>query len=44
MTVSTCTVAVLPEVDEVEAEEIKPADLRVGTYLASGIVVECQDA
>jgi peptide chain release factor 1 len=29
-------VAVLPEVDEVEAEEINPADLRVDTYRASG--------
>ena len=28
--------AVLPEVDEVEAEEINPADLRVDTYRASG--------
>lgn len=33
---SACTVAVLPEVDEVEAEEINPADLRVDTYRASG--------
>ena len=33
---SACTVAVLPEVDEVEAEEINPADLRVQTYRASG--------
>jgi peptide chain release factor 1 len=29
-------VAVLPEVDEVEAEEINPADLRIDTYRASG--------
>lgn len=33
---SACTVAVLPEVDEVEAEQINPADLRVDTYRASG--------
>lgn len=33
---STCTVAVLPEVDEVESIAINPADLRVDTYRASG--------
>jgi peptide chain release factor 1 len=33
---STCTVAVLPEVDEVESVEINPADLRVDTYRSSG--------
>jgi len=33
---SACTVAVLPEADEVEAEEINKADLRVDTYRASG--------
>ncbi len=33
---SACTVAVLPEPDEVEAIEISPADLRVDTYRASG--------
>ncbi|MDX1498298.1 MAG: peptide chain release factor 1 [Woeseiaceae bacterium] len=33
---SACTVAVLPEPDEVEAVEISPADLRVDTYRASG--------
>jgi len=33
---SACTVAVLPEPDEVEADEIKTADLRVDTYRASG--------
>ena len=33
---SACTVAVLPEVDDVEAEEINTADLRVDTYRASG--------
>lgn len=33
---SACTVAVLPEPDDVEAEEVNPADLRVDTYRASG--------
>ena len=33
---SACTVAILPEVDEVEAIDINPADLRVDTYRASG--------
>lgn len=33
---SACTVAVLPEPDEVEEVEINPADLRVDTYRASG--------
>jgi peptide chain release factor 1 len=33
---SACTVAVLPEPDEIEAEEINPGDLRVDTYRASG--------
>ncbi len=33
---STCTVAVLPEVGEVESVEINPADLRVDTYRSSG--------
>jgi peptide chain release factor 1 len=33
---SACTVAVLPEPDEVEAAEINSADLRVDTYRASG--------
>jgi peptide chain release factor 1 len=33
---SACTVAVLPEPDEVEAEEINTADLRIDTYRASG--------
>ncbi|RCX33213.1 peptide chain release factor 1 [Thioalbus denitrificans] len=33
---SACTVAVLPEVDEVEASPINPADLRIDTYRASG--------
>ncbi len=33
---SACTVAVLPEVDEVEEIEINPADLKVDTFRASG--------
>ena len=33
---SACTVAVLPEPDEVEETEINPADLRVDTFRASG--------
>jgi peptide chain release factor 1 len=33
---SACTVAVMPEVDEVEAVEINPAELKVDTYRASG--------
>jgi peptide chain release factor 1 len=33
---SACTVAVLPEPDEVEVEEVNPADLRIDTYRASG--------
>jgi len=33
---SACTVAVLPEPDEVEETEINTADLRVDTYRASG--------
>jgi peptide chain release factor 1 len=33
---SACTVAVLPEVDEVEEVDINPADLKVDTYRASG--------
>jgi len=33
---SACTVAILPEVDEVEAIDISPADLRVDTFRASG--------
>lgn len=33
---SACTVAVLPEPDEVEAVEINNADLRIDTYRASG--------
>lgn len=33
---SACTVAVLPEVEEVEDIEINPADLKTDTYRASG--------
>jgi peptide chain release factor 1 len=33
---STCTVAILPEVEEIDAIDINPADLRVDTYRASG--------
>jgi peptide chain release factor 1 len=33
---SACTVAVLPEPDEIEAVDVNPADLRVDTYRASG--------
>ena len=33
---SACTVAVLPEADEVEEIEVNPSDLRVDTYRASG--------
>jgi len=33
---SACTVAVMPEVDDIEAIEINPADLKVDTFRASG--------
>jgi peptide chain release factor 1 len=33
---SACTVAVMPEVDEVADVELNPADLRIDTYRASG--------
>lgn len=33
---SACTVAVMPEMDEVEAEEINKGDLRIDTFRASG--------
>jgi len=33
---SACTVAILPELDEVDEIEINPADLRVDTYRSSG--------
>src|SRR5690606_23958236 len=33
---SACTVAILPEADEVEDVDINPADIRIDTYRASG--------
>jgi len=33
---SACTVAVMPEADEVEDVDINPADIRIDTYRASG--------
>ena len=33
---SACTVAILPELDEVEAVDVNPAELRVDTFRASG--------
>jgi peptide chain release factor 1 len=33
---STCTVAVLPEAEEIDAIKLNPADLRVDTFRASG--------
>ncbi|MCF0254225.1 MAG: PCRF domain-containing protein, partial [Duodenibacillus sp.] len=33
---SACTVAVMPEIDEPEAVDINPADLRIDVYRASG--------
>ena len=33
---SACTVAILPEPDEVEEIDVNPADLRIDTYRASG--------
>ncbi|HUX29295.1 MAG TPA: peptide chain release factor 1 [Thiobacillus sp.] len=33
---SACTVAVMPETDEVDEVDINPADLRIDTYRASG--------
>jgi peptide chain release factor 1 len=33
---SACTVAILPELEEIDSVEINPADLRVDTYRASG--------
>jgi len=33
---SACTVAILPEIDEVEEIDINPADLRIDTYRSSG--------
>lgn len=36
MHTSACTVAILPEIEEVEAIDINPADLKVDTYRSSG--------
>ena len=33
---STCTVAVMPEIDEIDSVDINPADLKIDTYRASG--------
>jgi len=33
---SACTVAILPELEEVEAVDLNPADLRIDTFRASG--------
>ncbi|MCC7461822.1 MAG: peptide chain release factor 1 [Gammaproteobacteria bacterium] len=33
---SACTVAILPELDEIERVEINPAELRIDTYRSSG--------
>lgn len=33
---STCTVAVIPEADEIDSIDINPADLKIDTYRASG--------
>lgn len=33
---STCTVAILPELEEIETIDLNPADLRVDTFRASG--------
>ena len=33
---SACTVAILPEIDEVNAIDINPSDLRIDTYRSSG--------
>jgi peptide chain release factor 1 len=33
---SACTVAILPELDEVDEIEVNPADLRIDTYRSSG--------
>lgn len=33
---SACTVAIMPELDAIEEFDIKPADLRIDTYRASG--------
>jgi peptide chain release factor 1 len=33
---SACTVAILPELEEIESVDLNPADLRIDTYRASG--------
>lgn len=33
---STCTIAVLPEMEEIDSVEINPADIRIDTFRASG--------
>lgn len=33
---STCTIAILPEVEEIDSIDINPADLRIDTFRASG--------
>lgn len=33
---STCTIAILPELEEIESIDINPADLRIDTFRASG--------
>lgn len=33
---STCTVAIMPEIDEIDDIDINPADLRIDTYRSSG--------
>ncbi len=33
---STCTVAIMPEVEEIDSIEINPVDLKIDTYRASG--------
>ncbi|MBN9288393.1 MAG: peptide chain release factor 1 [Gammaproteobacteria bacterium 39-13] len=33
---STCTVAIMPEVEEIDSIQINPAELRIDTYRASG--------
>lgn len=33
---STCTIAILPEIEEIEEFDINPADLRIDTFRASG--------
>jgi peptide chain release factor 1 len=33
---SACTVAILPEIEEIESVDVNPADLRIDTYRSSG--------